>query len=219
MVNFNQLFTLAAFGTGMVSALHIDFKRYQDNNCTPDHHIRKTTDLHDTTCKSFTLNELAYHSFNFKVTKHGDDMTKKDCRLVVFDGEDCKGKAFTYGGQSISTPHLAECHVDTISTDMKDMENACASVPLEGRSVRLECGKKKQQEVKTLTPKPTPSPSSTKTLTHHPTVTVTHTHEVKLVQPDSTTEHVTMTVVPKRRIQHCQTATDDDDWWPPAKEQ
>ena len=102
MVNFNQLLTLAALGSSMVSAVHIDFRRYADSNCDAGHHIRKTSDLHDTKCKTFSHHELGFHSFQFDITKHHDDPEKKDCRVVVYSDRHCQGEAVTYGGK----PHL-----------------------------------------------------------------------------------------------------------------
>lgn len=106
MVNFSQLFTLAAFGTSMISAVHIDFKRFGDDKCSKDHHIRKTSDLHDTTCKTFSQHELGFHSFSYKITKDKDDVEKKDCRVVVYKDRHCHGEAMTYGGQSTHPPSL-----------------------------------------------------------------------------------------------------------------
>lgn len=86
----------------LASAVHINFKRFGDDKCSKDHHIRKTSDLHDTTCKSFSHHELGFHSFSFHVTDDMDDLKEKDCRLVVFPNKDCEGEGVTYGSQSPS---------------------------------------------------------------------------------------------------------------------
>lgn len=88
---------------------------------------------------------------------------------------------------------------------MKTEENACAILPVgfEGRSVKVECGKKKDPEVKTLSPMPQPK-TSTVTHAHKPTVTVTH--HMHVTEPEHKT---TMTVLPQKQPhKHCYY----DDW-------
>lgn len=99
MVNFSQLFALAAFGSGLASAVHIDFKRFADEKCDENHHIRKTSDLHDTTCKTFSHHELGFHSFSFTITSHEGDLDEKDCRIVAYPERGCHGEGHTYGSE------------------------------------------------------------------------------------------------------------------------
>lgn len=116
MLSLPSLFALALLGTTLlVSAVHIDFKRYADDACDAGHHIRKTTDLHDTHCKSFSHHEVGFHSFSFKITDDHEDVHKKDCRVVVFAEKECKGEGVTYGGASLPpfpslTRRLSPCH-------------------------------------------------------------------------------------------------------------
>lgn len=88
---------------------------------------------------------------------------------------------------------------------MKHMEQACAKIPIEGHSVRLECGKKKAPEVKVLAPMPKPQPT-THTHKHKATATVTVTHEPA---------RSTVTVVPKKHRDNSKMVChyeNPDDW-------
>lgn len=95
------------------------------------------------------------------------------------------------------------------------MNSQCGVLPsgFEGRSIRLECHKKPKAAVTVtslVASKPAPqikAVTSTKkavTVTESPTVTVTQ------AQTTTKKEETTLTLVPKKHVQHCH--YDDDDW-------
>lgn len=96
-----KLFGLAVMAVAItaVSSLDIKFMRYSKAGCHEDFdHIAADTHLEDPYCKSFDTDEPAFYSFKIETEDEAEDLQNKYCYAVVFDGEDCSGRAFTYGG-------------------------------------------------------------------------------------------------------------------------